>query len=179
MPDRRVGTLDHPERYDARCVSVYENSKGYYFKLDGCREPVYGNQLWTTLENVKMRGSAQVDAPVVPAMQAPVPFAWRQGPQDEAEEERNLAAAIQASLEEPPEDVSPPAAEDAETAPAQDAPANSEGSRDCAICLTESANHLMRPCNHLIACTRCARRLVRQPCPMCRRHVRSVERVFF
>lgn len=178
MPDTRVGTLDHPERYDARSVSVYENSKGYWFKMDGCREPIHGNQLWTTLDNVKMRGSAQVDTPVVPAMQAPVPLAWRQGPRDEAEEERNLAAAIQASLQEP-EDVDPPALEDAEAAPAEDALSSSEGGRECAICLTEPSNHLMRPCNHLIACTRCARRLVRQPCPMCRRHVQSVERVFF
>ena len=178
MPDTRVGTLDYPERYDARCVSVYENSKGYWFKMDGCREPIYGNQLWTTLENVKMRGSAQVDTPVVPAMQAPAPFAWRQGPQDEAEEERDLASAIQASLQEP-EDVDPPAAEADQAAPAEDAPSSSDGGRDCAICLTEPSSMLMRPCNHLIACGRCARRLVRQPCPMCRRHVRSVERVFF
>ena len=178
MPDTRVGTLDHPERYDARSVSVYENSKGYWFKMDGCREPIYGNQLWTTLENVKMRGSAQVDTPVVRAVQAPVPFAWRQGPQDEAEEERDLAEAIQASLQEP-EDVIPPALEDDQADPAEDAPASSEGGRDCAICLTEPSSMLMRPCNHLIACGRCARRLVRQPCPMCRRHVQSVERVFF
>jgi hypothetical protein len=178
MPDRRVGTLDNPQRYAARCVSVYENSKGYYFKIDGVRESVHGNQLWTTLDNVKMRGSAQVDTPVVRAVQAPAPFAWRQGPQDEAEEERDLASAIQASLQEP-EDVDLPALEDDQAAPAEDAPSSSEGGRDCAICLTEPSNHLMRPCNHLIACGRCARRLVRQPCPMCRRHVRSVERVFF
>ena len=178
MPDHRVGTLDHPERYDSRSVSVYENSKGFYFKIDGVRESVHGNQLWTTLENVKMRGSAQVDTPVVPVMQAPAPFAWRQGPQDEAEEERDLASAIQASLQEP-EDVDFLALEDDQVAPAEDAPSSSEGGRDCAICLTESSNHLMRPCNHLIACGRCAQRLIRQPCPMCRRHVRSVERVFF
>ena len=178
MPDTRVGTLDYPERYDARCVSVYENSKGYWFKMDGCREPIYGNQLWTTLENVKMRGSAQVDTPVVRAVQAPVPFAWRQGPQDEAEEERDLAEAIQASLQEP-EDVDLPALEDDQAALAEDAPSSSEGGRECAICLTEPSSMLMRPCNHMIACGRCARRLVRQPCPMCRRHVQSVERVFF
>lgn len=178
MPDTRVGTLDHPERYDARSVSVYENSKGYWFKMDGCREPIYGNQLWTTLENVKMRGSAQVDTPVVRAVQAPVPFAWRQGPQDEAEEERDLAEAIQASLQEP-EDVDLPALEDDQAALAEDAPSSSEGGRECAICLTEPSSMLMRPCNHMIACGRCARRLVRQPCPMCRRHVQSVERVFF
>ena len=53
------------------------------------------------------------------------------------------------------------------------------GARECSICLTEPVDTLMRPCNHLIACSACARRLARAPCPVCRRPVRSVERVFF
>ena len=59
MPDTRVGLLDNPQRYGCRSVAVYENSTGYYYKLDGCREKVRGNQLWTlTMGNVQMRGSA-------------------------------------------------------------------------------------------------------------------------
>ena len=53
------------------------------------------------------------------------------------------------------------------------------GVRECCICLTEAVDTLLRPCNHLVACSGCARRLARHPCPVCRRPVRSVERVFF
>ena len=35
--DRRVGALDRPERYDRTSVAVYQNSRGFYIKLDGCR----------------------------------------------------------------------------------------------------------------------------------------------
>lgn len=94
MADPRIGSLNHPERFAKRSIAVYENSTGYYYKLDGCREKVRGNQLWTlTMGNVQMRGSAPVDAAANGA-------AW-QGDWDdgwEAEEERQIAAAIAASL---------------------------------------------------------------------------------
>ena len=157
-----------------RSVSVYSNSKGYYFKLDGVREPVLANQLWTTLEHVKMRGSAQIEAP---PMHPSAP--WLPWPEDEDDEERSIAAAIEASLSEPQDVAAEAPAAEAAPAPVEETEAPSGSGRECAICLTEPSNMLMRPCNHLIACGRCAQRLVRQPCPMCRRHVRSVERVFF
>ena len=163
MPDSRVGTLDHPQRYGVRSVSVYSNSKGYYLKITGSREAIHGNQLWTTLEDVKMRGSAPVGA-------SPSPWI---ASQDDDEEERNLAVAIQASLDHRAIAPAPESQEDTAAAPA------SSGGNYCTICLTEPSNMLMRPCNHLIACERCAQRLVRQPCPVCRRNVRSTERVFF
>ena len=75
-----------------------------------------------------------------------------------AEETRNLEAAIAASLGEA---------------------SQSNATRTCVICLTESAVMFMRPCNHLIACQGCARRLVRKPCAVCRRHVNAIERIFF
>jgi hypothetical protein len=181
MPDTRVGTLDHPERYDARSVSIYENSKGYYFKMDGSREPIHGNQLWTTLEHVKMRGSVQIDAaPPHP----PAPLAWLPWPEDEDDEERSIAAAIEASLHEP-QDVAAEATEDAEDADPSVVPvanaAPSEPKR-CVICINDDAavDHMIAPCHHLCLCAGCAPRVRsgRMPCPVCRRAQRSIIRVF-
>lgn len=170
MPDTRVGTIDHPERYGVRSVSVYENSKGYHIKVKGSRVSLHGNVHWTTLQHVSMMGSD----PIGDVGEAAY---W---PQDEDDEERQIAAAIQASLEHPTSDTN-----EYDNAPVGEAPAaedstsSDNNSRKCAICLTAHSDHIMRPCNHLIACGRCARRLAQQPCPMCRRHVQSVERVFF
>ena len=177
MPDTRVGTLDHPERYDARSVSVYENSKGYYFKLDGCREPVLGNQLWTTLEDVKMRGSSQISPP----MHAPMhPLAWAQGARDEGQEQRDLAAAIQASLRDP-QDVAAeaPAVEPSVPPVANAAPTEP---KCCVICMDDdvAVDHMIAPCHHLCLCAGCAPRVQRgrMPCPVCRRAQRAIVRVF-
>ena len=180
MPgDRKVGQLDHPERYGSKRLAVYTNSVGPYFMLDGARESVHGSQLWTTLSNVKMRGTVPVHALGGGlALDA-----------TDAHEDADLQAAIAASLAAQEEDASAPMDED-EPAPAappveaagQDADAgggNGNGARECSICLTEPVDTLMRPCNHLIACSACARRLARAPCPVCRRPVHSVERVFF
>ena len=180
MPDTRVGTLDHPERYDARSVSVYENSKGYYFKMDGSREPIHGNQLWTTLEDVKMRGSVQLDAPMTPVR---VPRAWLPWTEDEDDEERNIAAAIEASLHEP-QDVAAeaPASEDAEPSVAPAANAAPSEPKRCVLCMDDAAavDHMMDPCHHLCLCAGCAPRVRsgRMPCPVCRRAQRSIIRVF-
>ena len=186
MPDTRVGSLDNPQRYGCRSVAVYENSTGYYYKLDGCREKVHGNQLWTSTAQVKMRGSAPVDD----AGRGQHGNDWEEGSAWEDEEERQLAAAIAASLED-----NGPAWADVPMDVQQDEDASSEGagadasasagvassgaSRECTICLTEPSVMLMRPCNHVCACQTCARRLVRHPCPMCRRMVTKVERVYF
>ena len=57
MPPTRVGTIDHPERYDARSVSVYETAGGGLFtKLDGVREKLHGATRWTKLDGTPMRG---------------------------------------------------------------------------------------------------------------------------
>ena len=176
MPgDRKVGQLDHPERYGSKRLAVYTNSVGPYFMLDGARESVHGSQLWTTLSNVKMRGTLPVHAPggglALDAADA-----------HEAED-ANLQAAIAASLaaQEEPREEAAPMAPPPEAGQDEDAAAErgSNGARECSICLTEPVDTLMRPCNHLIACSACARRLARAPCPVCRRPVRSVERVFF
>ena len=188
MPDTRVGSLDNPSlrRYGCRSVAVYQNSTGYYYKLDGCREKVHGNQLWTSTAQVKMRGSAPVDD----VGRRQHGNDWEEGSDWEDEEERQLAAAIAASLQDEgpgwadvPMDVQPD--EDASSegagadASASAGVASSGASRECTICLTEPSVMLMRPCNHVCACQTCARRLVRHPCPLCRRTVTKCERVYF
>ena len=179
MPDPRVGSLDNPQRYGCRSIAVYENSTGFYIKLDGSREKVHGNQLWTSLGGIKMRGLTPFDQA---APQAPYSD-W------DDEEERQIAAAIAASLQdESPawgadvqaDEEVPPADNDAAgDATAGASTGTSSGSRECAICLTEPSVMLMKPCNHVCACQTCARRLVRHPCVMCRRMVTKVERVYF
>ena len=172
MPDQRVGTLDNPAAYDARQVSVYENSKGYYIKLDGLREKLHGSTRWTTTSGVEMKGRTQ-------HVQQP-PSAW-----SEEWDGDDLALAIAASLadaapagyepagpmEEEPADVAPPAA--------PPAAADEATSRTCAICLTNTSVMLMRSCNHLCACEGCAQRPVGRPCCICRRVVTAVERVYY
>ena len=185
MPDTRVGSLDNPSlrRYGCRSVAVYQNSTGYYYKLDGCREKVRGNQLWTSTAQVKMRGSAPVDD----VGRRQHGNDWEEGSDWEDEEARQLAAAIAASLEDngpsgAPMDVQPDGeavADAAADASASAGAASSGASRECTICLTVPSVMLMRPCNHICACQTCARRLVRHPCPLCRRMVNKVERVFF
>ena len=65
MPDSRIGTLDYPQRFGARSISVYDNSKGPYYKLDGLRESVHGNQHWTKFDGSKMRGTSIIRSTVL------------------------------------------------------------------------------------------------------------------
>ena len=169
MPDVRVGTLDNAQRFGCRSMAVYQNTTGFYYKVDGCREKVHGNQLWTTTNNVKMRGSTPINDV----------GGWEES--NDWEDDEELAAAIAASLQdredvrnvESPEEDTPPT-----NAGGEDG-SSGLSSRDCSICLSSPSIMLMRPCNHVCACQTCARRLIRIPCPICRRLVTKVERVFF
>ena len=157
---RRVGSLAHPGRYGKSSCAVYEGVRGFFIVLDGVREYLHGNQLWTRQDGVSMRGTREAMGE----------------PDDE------LARAIRASLEEAALPEAPPAPA-ADAAPPGDAPAGEAPTASeeltCKICLTAAIGFLNRPCNHLVACAACSRRLVRQPCPICRRNVNKVERVFF
>ena len=197
MPNTRVGSLDHPQRYDKRSVAVYANGAGLRFKLDGRLEKVHGNTLWTTLGNVKMRGNA----PAGLADDGPGGYDWDERDWDERDwderdwDEQEIAAAIATSLEDsatsawdPMPVADGPIANGPIAAPAGDAPNDDRAgnedhagnqARSCAICLSEQPIMLMRPCNHICACETCAPRLVRRPCVMCRRVVKKVERVYF
>lgn len=189
---RRVGTLNNARLYyGCRSLSVYETRNGcLHFKLDGKREKLHGNHRWTTLTGRQMKGSSTFT-------EAEEGGQWSEASSEsddsmsredlEREEQRQIDLAIAASLEDGggAMDQDVPAADPAD----QDAPpaaavapaaAGDASARTCVICLTDGvADSLMRPCNHLCACQGCARRLVNRPCPICRRHVRSVERVFF
>lgn len=173
MSDRRVGSLDNPGHYGSRSLAVRENGAGLYFKLDGVREKVHGATRWTKLDGTPMRGRFVYD------QQAPLDTRDDGTLSDGGEDDEEMQWAIRASLEDasPPE-AAVPAVDVAGAEAGGDAVAAS-GGRTCAICLTEDAVILMRPCNHLCACHSCSRRLGGQPCVICRRPVRSMERVFF
>ena len=201
MAPTRLGTLDHPERFDgARSVSVYENAGGGLFiKLDGLREKLHGSTRWTTTSGVQMRGRSVYTAPSRRARRASP--AWHSdesmsesGEDAEADEEqRQIDLAIERSLQQ---DVGPPApaaidagqqvadeaGDDANPAAAGDAAPASSGSRNCVICLEEnSACMVCQPCFHMVSCqaSACWRRLQGRPCPICRRIVTRCTRVYF
>lgn len=192
MPPTRVGTVNHPERFDgARSVSVYENAGGGLFvKIDGLREKLHGGTRWTTTLGVQMRGrSVYAGEPPRRARASP---AWDSDESasgedaDSDEEQRQIDLAIERSLVQ--QDVGPPApaAIDVDPEPAGDDPAAAgsaapaSGSRACVICLEENAACMVcQPCFHMVSCQACSRRLQGRPCPMCRRNVARVSRVYF
>ena len=190
MPPTRVGTLDHPERFDgARSVSVYENAGGSLFiKFDGLREKLHGSCRWTTTSGIQMRGRSRYTEPrPPPGVGGPDSDDDSDENDDqEAEEQRQIDLAIERSLQQ---DVGPPVAiEDAGQAPeveaagddATDGDAPASGSRNCVICLEENAACMVcQPCFHMVSCQACSRHLQGRPCPMCRRNVTRVTRVYF
>ena len=157
----RIGSLDNPDWYDRRSVAVYESSTGLYIKIDGVQQKLRRNQRWTSLENVKMIGEEPVNSPSPPPHQA---FA--------DDEDAQLAQAIEASLREGAS-VGGEVMDHRETSTSDDS-----SSSLCAICLTEPRSTLNRPCMHIAMCSGCARRMIRQPCVMCRRNVTKIEQVF-
>jgi hypothetical protein len=49
----------------------------------------------------------------------------------------------------------------------------------CAVCFEPNAgDDVLQPCGHMIACRPCSGKLVGGPCPVCRAHVASAQRVF-
>ena len=194
----RVGSLDHPQRLGCRSVAVYENATGGYFIKPwvGGHDKLHGAMRWTTTSGIQMRGRSVFTAAPRHARASP---AWEgsdesmsESDEDEDEEQRQIDLAIERSLQQ---DVGPPApaAIDAGQAPAGQAPtgdaaspavagnvAPASGSHNCLICLDENAACMLCvPCNHMVSCQACSRHLRGRPCPMCRRNVTRVTRVFF
>ena len=163
----RVGSLDAPERLGRRSVAVYMSANGLFTILDGSRTKVRANTRWTSLYDVKMRGEEPISEPV---SLAPTTDAT-QG------EDAQLAAAIAASLRDAHGgSVDPPieATQGGNVTSVGDTP----DSAQCAICLTEPRSVLSRPCMHVVMCEACSRRMLRQPCVICRRNVTKIEKVF-
>ena len=205
MP-RRVGSLDHAAaRYGARSLAVYEKQSGggFFFLLDKQREPVHGNQRWTKLDGTSMRGNVPLGAAGAAARRPhrrPAAArdgddgsdgpdsddgeAWRGAGARAAEEARQLALAIAASLRDrelPQPAASEPAAEAEEPTEAEEpASAPAAEPRACVICMTATPDHVFKPCGHLCLCAGCAVRVRRDrlACPVCRRPQRAIERVF-
>ena len=159
-----VGKLDNPGMYNMRSITVYCNASGKHFiHLDTKRHYIHENVRWTAHGNTSMQGnSVYTNQEVHSTMQLDDP------------EDAQLAYAIAASLEDTyqPENQQ-------DSFPSQDA--DNTAPNPCVICMTDAPRMIMRPCNHLCACQNCAARLNRQPlpCPICRRRVTKIERIFF
>ena len=50
--------------------------------------------------------------------------------------------------------------------------------QDCVMCCDRTINTAFVPCGHAVACMECGTRFDGCPCPMCKRHVRSVLRTY-
>lgn len=52
--------------------------------------------------------------------------------------------------------------------------------KDCVVCMDEERNCVLHPCHHLCTCAACGRMLLKRQdaCPICRRHITSIFRVF-
>ena len=48
----------------------------------------------------------------------------------------------------------------------------------CVICLDKPLTHAVRPCRHLIACTDCAKKILKE-CPICRCTISDILKIFF
>ena len=108
----------------------------------------------------------------------------------ESIERAMIERAIQESLRDeymhgspplpPPPSPSPTPASSGEPGPSSGAGPSGEA-KTCVICMDAAPDHLVKPCNHLCLCSRCAVRVRRDriPCPVCRHAVRSIEKVYF
>jgi hypothetical protein len=63
-------------------------------------------------------------------------------------------------------------------AAAQAEQAAQEEQKECCICYNRTELRLLYPCGHRCVCAGCGDKLVEKPCPMCRKNVREVMRVF-
>ena len=51
---------------------------------------------------------------------------------------------------------------------------------DCSICMDRTRNSVIRSCNHFVTCYECAKLLFnrKDPCPLCRKRIDDVIRVY-
>jgi hypothetical protein len=83
----------------------------------------------------------------------------------------------------PPPQWNAPPQQQNPTPPPEDLVEEADEATDfrCIICLVNKPNACFLPCRHASFCLVCANRLLNEPkkCPVCRRDVLSVERLFF
>ena len=48
----------------------------------------------------------------------------------------------------------------------------------CWICYDEQINILLLPCRHARVCERCARHIIKMPCPCCQTTVDDIQRIY-
>ena len=53
-----------------------------------------------------------------------------------------------------------------------------EGEAPCILCLTNSKDIAFVPCGHVISCVSCVQELTDRKCPLCRKRVENVYRIF-
>ena len=190
MPLSKVGAVLHPRRFGAvRSLAVYHNSRGYFLLLGGSKHSLHGSTRWVTRHGVQMRGTSPLSAQ--PGEDSDSQWSdhdeghWDGDGEatsiDDVEAEQ-LQMAIDASLAEmssEPQSNVPDAQPDPPVAPA-DPPAAEETTRTCVICMTNTPDHVLRPCRHLALCSTCAPRVRRDrlPCPVCRARVASIEQIY-
>jgi len=51
-------------------------------------------------------------------------------------------------------------------------------SHECSICMDAMVDSVFVPCGHMAACSGCAKKLHKKPCPVCRKKVKLVQRVY-
>lgn len=86
----------------------------------------------------------------------------------------------------PPHPSAPPAAEvdfESLNLSGEDAQAR-DGTPTCVVCMDNTIQTIIRPCNHAVLCFACARHyqeVVKQQrfCPLCKAPMHSIEKVFF
>jgi hypothetical protein len=93
----------------------------------------------------------------------------------------DLSGAVDRTESPHVREVSPLTVNSVEEAPAQPPQAALQRVKgQCCACLTEQANYLMIPCNHLCVCEQCMRMIDergQRQCPICRSELESVLRV--
>ncbi|KAK8762170.1 hypothetical protein V5799_026561 [Amblyomma americanum] len=80
----------------------------------------------------------------------------------------------------PPDLASPDTLCSALTAEVLEAGGTGGRDKDCVVCMDEERNCVLHPCHHLCTCAACGRMLLKRQdaCPICRRHITSIFRVF-
>jgi len=81
---------------------------------------------------------------------------------------------------EPPTPVSTVSKTPAPTADAVGSTGSEDGgaSRECAICMDAVVDTVFVPCGHMATCADCGKKLNKRPCPVCRKKIKIVQRVY-